>query len=112
MSEKDKDKYVSTEEATGDNEQLSSDQFDMDKAPSQIKDFLKQADNFLLKVYRPFFFVYFIATFISFISIGLIDSSHNFRSFSNFGEFLFKWVLIFLPLIILMVWKKIFHPNN
>jgi len=109
MSDEDKGKYVSTEEATGDNEQLSLDQFDMDKAPSQIKDFLKQADNFLLKVYRPFFFVYFIATFIPFTLRG---ANSYFRSFDNFSEFLFIWLLVFLPLIILMVWKKIFHPKN
>jgi len=111
MSEKYKDSYVSIEEATGDNEQLSSDQFDMDKAPSQIKDFLKQADNFLLKVYRPFFFVYFIAMFIVFIQRG-INNSFYFRSFSDVSEFLFIWLMVFSPLIILMVWKKLFHPNK
>jgi len=108
MSDEDKGKYVSTEEATGDNEQLSLDQFDMDKAPSQIKDLLKQADNFLLKVYRPFFFVYFIATFIPF-TINAADRSLQSLLVSDFFTI---WLLVFLPLIILMVWKKLFHPNK
>ncbi len=113
MSDEDKDKYVSTEEATGENEQLSSDQFDMDKAPSQIKDFL-------LKHYRNIVFLYFVGAFISFLVTNspggnielLYERTASYGSRYYAGEDVFIWLWVFSPLIIFMVWKKIFHPKD
>ena len=86
---------------------------DLKKTQSEIVDFL-------LKHYRNIVFLYFVCAFISFLATNspghkielLYERTSTYVSRYYAGEDVFIWLWVFSPLIILMVWKRIFHPKD
>tara|TARA_B110000196_G_C20839085_1_gene517428 strand:+ start:152 stop:517 length:366 start_codon:yes stop_codon:yes gene_type:complete len=121
MSDEDKEKYVSTEEATEDSFRLRNHLPIEEHEVEKIESLLKKIDNFLLEVYRPFSFVYFICALIPFIVTNFSEVGFHLLTQSPggygriryyLGEDVVMWIFVLSPLIILMVWKRLFHPND
>jgi len=86
-----------------------------------MKKLLSKIDGFLLKIYPYFMFTYFLAAFISFLTA--LEIGHRYEYFikiltrNNIQEIgladgFIIWILVFSPLIVAIVWKRIFHPND
>tara|TARA_B100001123_G_C15216931_1_gene989628 strand:+ start:1151 stop:1417 length:267 start_codon:yes stop_codon:yes gene_type:complete len=88
-----------------------------------MKKLLSKIDGFLLKIYPYFMFTYFLAAFISFMAIVYVGyqaeyfiriysySSGNLQKVGLDDNFI-MWIWVFSPLIVGIVWKRIFHPND
>lgn len=131
----DKKKYVSAEEATGENEESGKisppiEEFkpftdldiDLDKTGENVKDsiekaapFLKRIDGFIFKYWKVPYFIYFL--FALFISINT-DYDDIFRSslyqedYISISPLISNLLLLWSPIIIIAAWKRLFHPNN
>ena len=134
MSDEDKDKYVSAEEATGENEEFkpfTDLDIDLDKTGENVKDsiekaapFLKRIDGFIYKNWKKPFFIYFLIAFFITAGDGFIGRSGSWNSLLEIngdgyggtsisaGRLINDLLYLWSPIIIFLVWKRIFHPND
>lgn len=109
MNDENKEEFVST---TAEN---------LTKKANALKRLLLKIDGLLIKDWKIIFFAYFI--FALSINISWINTSNSYdallrlyeeRNTTNIyvGHELANYLFLWLPLIIGVVWKKIFHPND
>ena len=110
----DKKKYVSAEEATSDFEKYSENNMDeataeADRNQEESIPLLKRMDNYIYKNWKAPFFIYFVFAFFIILLDGYL---YDFPDFDGLFRKMEEILLVWSPIIIFLVWKRLFHPND
>ena len=91
-----------------------------EKAKTTIS-FLKKVDKYLFEYWKPIFFGYFVFAIVVMIAGTRIEedlfpileySNPSRRNLMHIVILGWNFLLLWSPLIIAIVWKKIFHPKD